>query len=156
MVRFQHSISTNVDFKLNELDDCYQIVLHHHTKDPINASIDASIATLFRMCRITFGPELKPERVLIAHPKPVSYKTFDEFFSVNVEFDAPETQLFFSKNTFEMQLSSANPDLARMNAQIVIEYLKYFDKESLSMQVRTRNIEELNNGVHIRKKLLLL
>lgn len=153
LVRFQHSITTSGDFIFNELDDCYQIILQSKLKHPVDVSIDASVATLFQMCRITYGPGLKVIRVCISHPEPESFEKFNEFFGVKVEFDAPDTQIFFSKNSFERKLASSNPDLARMNDQVVIEYLKQFDKKNLSMQVRAHIIEELNNGVPHQEKI---
>jgi len=153
LVRFQNSITTAAEFIFNELDDCYQIILRPKIKNPVPVSVDASIAALFQMCRITYGPELKAERVCIAHAKPDCIKKFNDFFGVNVEFDASENQIFFTKNTFDSELATSNPDLARMNDQVVIEYLKRFDKKNISMQVRARIIEELNNGVPNQEKI---
>ena len=155
LVRFQNAITSAVDFSLNELDDCYQIILRSKIKHPENVSVDAGMATLFRMSQITYGPDLKAERVCIAHKKPEQYKKFNKYFGVDVEFDASETQIFFSKNTFERKLATSNPELARMNDKIVIEYLKRFDKNNIVMQVRARIIEELNNGVPNQEKIAL-
>lgn len=153
LVRFQNSISTATDISLNELDDYYQIVVRSKIKHHVTVSMDAAVATLFQMCRITFGPELKVERVVIAHDQPENTEKFNEFFGVKVEFGGSETQLIFAKSTFEQQLVSANPDLARMSDKTVIEYLKKFDKSNLSLQVRARIIEELNNGVPNQGKI---
>jgi len=153
LIRFQHAVTTSADFIFNELDDCYQIVMRSTIKNPENASIDAGIATLFQMCHITYGPDLSADRVCIAHNEPDCRDKFNDFFGVNVEFNAKENQLFFPKNTFDRKLATANPDLARMNDQVVVEYLKKFDKKNISMQVRARIIEELNNGVPNQEKI---
>lgn len=155
LVRFQSSLTTATDFILNELDDCYQIILRSKIKKPEYVSIDASIASLFKMCQITYGPNLKVESIHLAHPKPksTSIKKFDDFFGVKVKFDTTETQLLFAKNVFEIKLPTANPDLARMNDKIVIDYLKRFDKNNIAMQVRARIIEELNNGIPNQDKI---
>lgn len=155
LVRYQYAISTAIDFSLIELDDCYQIKLCSKLKDPLDVSVDAAVATLFQMCRITFGPDLKADRVCIGHEKPSKSEEFNEFFGVKVEFEfaAKASNIFFSKNIFERRLSSSNPDLARMNDQIVVEYLKKFDKKNISLQVRARIIEELNNGVPHQEKI---
>jgi len=153
LVRFQAAITTASDFMLNELNDCYQIILRSKIKKTEYTSIDASIATLFKMCQITYGPNLKAESVHIAHPKPAGSKKFDEFFGVKVKFDSKENQLIFTKNVFEIKLLTANPELARMNDQIVIDYLQSFDKKNISMQVRARIIEELNNGIPHQNKI---
>ncbi len=153
LVRFQAAITTSAEFTFNELDDCYQIVIRSKLKNPESVSIDATIASLFKMCQITYGPDLKAEKVCIAHAKPDCTKKFDNFFGTKVKFETEETQLFFAKKTFELKLLTANPDLARMNDQIVIDYLKCFDKKNIVMQVRARIIEELNNGVPNQEKI---
>ncbi len=40
-----------------------------------------------------------------------------------------------------------------MSDQVVIDYLKQFDKKNITMQVRARIIEELNNGVPNQEKI---
>jgi len=153
LIRFQHAVTTSSDYVFNELDDCYQIVMRTKIKKPENVSVDAGVATLFQMCLITYGPDLTVDRVCIAHDEPDCRAKFDDFFGVNVEFNAKENQLFFTKNKFDRKLATANPDLARMNDQVVVEYLKRFDKKNISMQVRARIIEELNNGVPNQEKI---
>ncbi len=153
LVRFQSAITTSIDYVFNELDDCYQVIFRSKIKNPEIVSIDASIATLYKMCQITYGPDLEVDAVSIAHAKPDCAHKFDEFFGVKVKFDAQETQLFFSKNVLELRLPTSNPDLARMNDQIVIDYLKCFDKHNIVMQVRARVIEELNNGIPHQDKI---
>lgn len=153
LVRFQHALTTAADISFNELDDCYQIIIRSNLKHPVNVSIDATVASLYQMCRITYGPELVPERVCIAHARPGCASEFDSFFGVHVEFDSNENQIIFSKNAFERSLATSNPDLARMNDQIVIDYLKQFDKKNISMQVRAHIIEELNCGVPHQEKI---
>ncbi|VAW61736.1 Transcriptional regulator, AraC family [hydrothermal vent metagenome] len=150
LIRFQRSISTAFDLSLNELDDSYQIIIRSHLKKPAGVTFDASIATIFRMCKITYGPELKAERVTISHPAPEPQECadkFNEFFNVQVEFNAKETQVLFAKQAFENKLTSSNPDLARMNDKVVIQYLDSFDKNNVSAQVRAKIIEQLCNGI---------
>ncbi|HED33196.1 MAG TPA: AraC family transcriptional regulator [Gammaproteobacteria bacterium] len=99
------------------------------------------------MCKIIYGPELVLERVGFSHSAPDCANKFDKFFERKVEFDSDETQGLFSKKSFENKLPSSNPELARMNDQVVIGYLKSFDKENISIQVRSKIIEQLTNGV---------
>jgi len=153
LVRFQAALTTAADFILNELDDCYQIIIRSKLKKTEYTSIDASIATLYKMCQITYGDDLTVESVSIAHPKPDCSKKFDRFFGVKVKFDAKENQVIFAKNTLELRLVTSNPDLARTHDEIVINYLKRFDKNNIVMQVRARIIEELNNGIPNQEKI---
>lgn len=153
LIRFQHSISTAIDFTLNEIDAGYQILLRSKIKNAVDISIDASVASLLRMCRITYGPELEVERVSFSHTQPNCVEEFKEYFGIPVEFDASETMIVFPKDAFEKILVTANPELARMNDLVVIEYLKKYDKENVSLQVRAQIIENLNSGVPDQEKI---
>lgn len=153
LVKFQRSISTAIVFTIKEIDKRYHIILRSNLKNAVDVSIDASIASLLKMCRITFGPELEVDRVSISHEKPNCAEQFAEYFGVPVEFDAAETEIVFSKETIEKRLVTANPELARMNDQVVIEYLKKYDKKNISHQVRAKIIEMLNNGVPNQERI---
>jgi len=109
LIRFQHAISTALDFVFNGLDDCYQIILNSKINNPVDVSVDAGIATLFHMCRITYGPELVAERVCIAHSKPECSKKFNAFFGVDVGFGAAKNQIFFLKIPLKEHLRHQTP-----------------------------------------------
>jgi AraC-like DNA-binding protein len=63
-----------------------------------------------------------------------------------VEFAAPLNAVYFDATQLEQALPSANPELARANDRVVIDYLNRFDRETLSMQVRARLIDLLPSG----------
>ena len=44
-------------------------------------------------------------------------------------------------------LASANPELARINDQVVVDYLARFDRDSIAMQVRSKIIHQLPDGI---------
>lgn len=153
LVRFQHAISTALNYSFFEEGDFYHIVLYSKIRAPMNASVDASLASLFKMCSITYGPELRPAQVCFSHATPSKVEPFDEFFGVKVEFDSPESKIVFSKKTFDRRLASSNPELARMNDEVVLQYLKQFDKKNITLQVRSHIIEELGNGMPQQEKI---
>jgi AraC-like DNA-binding protein len=63
-----------------------------------------------------------------------------------VRFEAEDNLLCFDRTSLEAHLPSANPELARINDQTVIDYLARFDRENTAMQVRSRLIEHLPAG----------
>jgi len=153
LIRFQKSLISSASYTLKENGNNYQIILSTTLENPVDVSIDASVASLLQMCRITYSPDLKAERVCISHPTPRNKKKFNDFFGVIVEFDMPETMIQFSKSIFDQKLVTANPELARMNDQIVIEHLKRFDKNNISLQVRSLIINKLNDGTPSQNKI---
>ena len=63
-----------------------------------------------------------------------------------MEFSAPDNVLYFSKESLEAHLLTANPRLARINDRAITEYLAQFDKESTAMRVRAKLIGLLSAG----------
>ena len=153
LLRFQHAISTALDLKLTQSGNMYFIEINSRLKRPVSVSGDAAIATIYQMCRITFGPDIKPLEVSIAHARPKCSDEFDAFFGVPVKFDADTTRLCFDGDMFESSLASSNPELARINDQVVTEYLQKFDKKNIVAQVRAEIIKQLTNGVPRQEKI---
>jgi hypothetical protein len=53
-----------------------------------------------------------------------------------IDYDRPDNRLRFDNAVLNRPLTSANPELARINDQTVLDYLARFDRASIAMQVR--------------------
>lgn len=149
LVRYQRVVSTALNIQLEEHHETYNLIFHTNAfgGQPAIASIDAGVAAFFSMCKLTAGPDIQPTHVMFEHEKPECAKRFNEFFGIEVEFSADDNRVIFDKETLEKPLSTAHPELARVNDEMVIEYLRHFDKEVISTQVRAQIIEQLPGGI---------
>ena len=86
-------------------------------------------------------------------PRPDCSDRFEALFRSPVEFGADSNALYFDPVALREPLPGANPELARANDQVVIDYLGRFDREHLSMQVRSRLIELLPGGQPAQKDI---
>jgi AraC-like DNA-binding protein len=68
-------------------------------------------------------------------------------FGPSIEFDAVDNRLCFDTELVNKPLTTANPNLARINDQTVIDYLARFDRASIAMQVRSKIIDQLPDGI---------
>jgi AraC-like DNA-binding protein len=68
-------------------------------------------------------------------------------FGPSIEYGAMVNRLCFDSEQVNQPLTTANPELARINDQAVMDYLARFDHESIAMQVRSKIIEHLPGGV---------
>ena len=71
---------------------------------------------------------------------------FDTFFACPVYYDQDENYLMFNADVFTAKLPGANPQLARANDQVVIDYLREFDRQDIVSQIRASIIEYLPSG----------
>lgn len=158
LVRYQRVISTALNMQLEECADTYKLILHTtaFSTQPVPASIDAALAAFFRMCQITAGPDISPLEVKVGHMDYGCSDRFEQFFGTPVEFGTDEICIRFDKASLEKQLSTAHPELARVNDQMVIDYLKHFDRSDITTQVRAQIIDQLPNGMPQQERVALM
>lgn len=148
LVRFQRLISTNARVTLEETDRGFALVGGQHVRndDFEPASGDAMMAILVRLCRITMGESLNPTRVCLAHGRGVCEARYQSYFRSEVAFDAPQYRLEFAREVVTGALPTANPQLARINDDVVIAYLARFDANDIVTRVRRQLIDNLVGG----------
>jgi AraC-like DNA-binding protein len=148
LIRYSRLISTAANLELRDTDTDLDLVLLHPTgvKFVAAAFQDAGMTGFLRMCRLTAGEDIHPSRVTLKHPRPSCHERLEAYFHAPVEYDAGANVLSFDKTLVDTVLTHANPELARINDQAVVDYLARFDRDSITMQVRARIIERLHDG----------
>ena len=151
VIRFQKILATDLKLALRETPAGYCIYdTVSMSDDPFRfpgAVYDAHLASILKICTIMMGPDIKPLRVAIEHAATDCAERMNEYFGIAVEFSAGENSIEFSKDIVELASSSANPELTRINDQIVIDYLNQFDKDDIVTQTRIYIIDHLPSGV---------
>jgi AraC-like DNA-binding protein len=133
-------------FERTEADYCLILDPSKMKPHPLPVTVDASLAILMIMCRAAYGEDLRPIRVSYQHPEPESTDCFNEFFKAPVSFSQPETAMWLEADVVTAPLATANPELVRINDQIVTDYLAHLDRHDVTMQVRAKLIERLPSG----------
>ena len=80
------------------------------------------------------------------HERPSCADRFDRLFGVTVEFDQPGYELWMDPEVVNEPLATANPELVRINDQIVTDYLAHLDRSDVTTRVRAKLIERLPDG----------
>jgi AraC-like DNA-binding protein len=141
-------VTTVAEMKLEESDAHFAFRIHPliaRSSVPYEA-VDAGLATFVRMCRMSYGEDFNPLRVVTQRSEFDNPARYEEYFCAPVEYSAPDNVLYFSKDSLEAHLPTANPRLARVNDQVITEYLARFDKGSTAMRVRAKLIDLLSAG----------
>jgi AraC-like DNA-binding protein len=113
---------------------------------PANEAVDAALATLVTMCRTSYGPEFRVQRVEMSRPLPVDPKPFSEYFQSPIEYGAPLNALHMDKASARARLPTANAELAVANDRIMKEHLARLDRDSVATQVKARLLGRLSSG----------
>ena len=113
---------------------------------PETAALDAALAMLFVMCRASYGPGFYPVVVTIRGDRVGCGARYREFFSAPVSFDEPVNAMSLDPAMVGQSLVTANPELVRINDQIVADYLAQLDRGDVIMRVRSKLVERLPSG----------
>lgn len=155
MTRYGRLVTTVAEMTLEEFDDHFAFRIRPliaRSKVP-NEAMDAGLATFVSMCRTSYGDDFNPLRVATQRPAFDDPAPYIEYFHAPVEFSAPDNILYFSKESLEAHLLTANPRLARVNDRVVTQYLAQFDKGSTAMRVRAKLIDQLSAGNVTQKEV---
>ena len=115
-------------------------------EQPLEAATDASLAVFVRMCRAAYGEHLDPLRVTFQHADAGASERFEELFRCPVGYAEENHSIWLDPDTVVEPLATANPELVRINDQIVTDYLARLDREDIVMRVRSKLIEHLPSG----------
>ena len=149
LARFARLINSALHFQLEEESDAMRVIVFPVTLPPDFefAALDLGMAAFLRMCQITAGHPVLPRYITLWRPAPPCPDQFEQIFGPSIEYGAPVNQLCFERNELTRHLASANPELARINDQVVVDYLARFERNSIAMQVRSKIIHQLPDGI---------
>jgi AraC-like DNA-binding protein len=149
MARYVRLVSSAATVRLVEHDQVVEFRMELESGcEPLPAyeSVDAAMATLVHMCRISYGEDFNPLRVRLRRPAPADPRPFETLFRAPIAFSAEGNVLDFAKADLESHLLTSNPALAAANDRVIAEYLLRFERSSVATRVRARLIAQLPAG----------
>lgn len=149
LVRYSRFINSATEFRMEAGAETTDLVAVIPDIFPnyVPAGADLGMAVFLRMCQITTGEALLPVHVSLQRPRPDCEAEFVRVFGASIDYDRPDNRLRFDNAVLNRPLTTANPELARINDQTVVDYLARFDRASIAMQVRAKIIEQLPDGM---------
>ena len=148
-VRYSHAVSDMVDLSLQKAGGAYKLSIEYIDLglEPVPESVDAAIASIVVMTREAYCEGINPVLVMLPRKKPDNAREFSEFFLSPIEWEAHECSLLFNEDEIEKPLPTANVELAVMTDKVMEDYLDSLDKNVLSMQVKSKLLNQLPTGV---------
>ncbi|KPJ87855.1 MAG: hypothetical protein AMJ53_17565 [Gammaproteobacteria bacterium SG8_11] len=148
-VRYSKVVSDLVQLNFEYVNGAYRLGIGVQAVgySPVPESVDAAAAVFVHMTRLVYGDEINPILVTLPREKPQVAKEFSEFFNAPIEYEAPETALFFIDEQVEKPLPTGNVELAHANDKIVKNYLSHLDRTHVAMQVKSKIVDLLSSGM---------
>ena len=113
---------------------------------PLPVAMESGMATILGMCRSAYGGHFRPKALELYHAETASAKQLAELFDAPVRYSQAEYALVIDPAVVSKALATANPELVRVNDQVVTEYLARLDRDDIVMRVRLELIERLPDG----------
>jgi AraC-like DNA-binding protein len=146
-VRYLRVVSEKPFLKLKEDPDGFTLIFSFENLGMrIPAQIDMGMALAIHMCRLNYGEDLKPIAVNIVHAEPSCAEEYFALYKAPVRFSADRDSITLSFPDVDKYLIGANPQLARLNDQVMIEYLGKLDKDNIVDRVTAVIIDMLPSG----------
>lgn len=148
--RYVRIVNSAATMSLNESTEGYELMAFSVPKEfnpqPALNAIDAGMALLLHLCRISAGKDLMPLRMEVKRPLPDCAERYYDFFGPNILFNSQQNIYIFDKHSIEKQLPTANIDLALSCDKIIKDYLAKMDKSDIVMQVKAKLTDSLSSG----------
>lgn len=156
MVRFSKIVSTSVNMSVvDEGDDVVvSMPLVEGIVAPSIHARDAFMAMLVLGMKDIYGYEVNYLRgVKLARSKPKDTTRHNQIFDCPIIYNNDVCELRVSKTFIDMVLPTGNTELARINEQVLSEYLKRFHKSDTVAAVYGVLIELMPHGEPSREKV---
>lgn len=146
--RFSRIVSNAVDVVIEHTPRGVKEVVTFLPGVPtVDEGIDLFMASTLKLGRMLTAMEHMPVEIRLCRDgSPAMRAEFEAFFGCPVEFRADENSLLIPHEWMNTPLPMANPELARQNDKVVMEYLRSFDGARISEKVRAELISRLPAG----------
>jgi AraC-like DNA-binding protein len=143
--RYCHVVSDAVEYQFVRSGSEYHFVIVAAEGVPFE-SVDAVIGGYLRMCRSFVGHDYSPLRIEMRRPRPQRPEDFQAVLRAPLYFECPENRMVFDCECVERVLDGANPELARHNDAIALQYLARIERGNIQARVREVLLSRLQYG----------
>ncbi len=153
-VRYLRIVSEKIFLTLVDEPDGFTLISSYEVLGMrVPAQIDMGMAMSIHICRLNFGENLNPVTVNIMHAAPSCTQEYHALFKVPVQFSADRDSMTFSYADVDKYLIGANPQLARLNDQVMVDYLAKLNKDDIINRVTSVIVDMLPSGGVVDEKV---
>lgn len=132
--RYSHLGTDAVEYQFHRVGSEYHMVVDPVAELP-DETIDAIVGSHLRMCRSLAGRDYAPLRIEFRRPRPARIEDFEAVLRAPLIFNAAQTRMVFDCDSFERPLDGGNPELARHNDAIALQYLSQLERDNIQARV---------------------
>ena len=145
--RYSRIVNQGINLKTRERGGEFSLVVSFRTGvRGVPVWCDAILAVIAALCRVNYGPEFQLASVSFTHPAPACSGDFYAHFRCPIHFAARDNRLTLPLALLDRPLPGANPELAKLHDQIMIDYLATLGSDTLIEAVKAAIVDQLPSG----------
>ena len=145
--RYSHVVSEQLNMHVTDTPQGLKICLNlEDSSSVLPQRHDLTIAMLMHLCRINFGNKLVPTEVKLAHPQPKCSQLLDDYFRIDIQFDADQSSLTIARKDVDTILNPENNQISLLHDDVLMKYLIKVQNGDIVQQVQTIIIDNLPDG----------
>lgn len=155
-VRFADVISTSARLELLESEEetSVKFFLDQGQMKPSYQAIDAFCGLAMISLKSLLRTDQNIVKTLrLCRPKPADTSRYQQIFGCPIEFKAEIDEMVFENSCLDIAIPTANPELARINEQILAEYHAKLNKEDVVTSVLRKISEHLSTAEPSQEKI---
>lgn len=156
VIRYFRVVADVAELELQDAGDGYRFVMHIGDRGPQPApeAVEGFVYALLLFCRQRLErPALAPRELRLRRPPPAQPAPFLAAFGTQIAFGADENIMVFDREDLDQPLEGANPELARINDEVIERYLARHDRDDVINRVRAKLSELLPLGEPSQEKV---
>ncbi|AOS96085.1 Transcriptional activator NphR [Microbulbifer aggregans] len=115
--------------------------------------MDSTLAGLVRLCRLQYGESFVPASVSMSRPAPVDRSVWDDYFGVDVQFDAPCDAVYIRRELAEQRLPTAHSGILERHDALLARAMASRHEADIVTKVRLEIQRQLPTGVLALEKI---
>lgn len=121
--------------------------------DGPSIAADAGIAAILKMARLLMGEDFHPLEVGCPHPPNAAGLLLEQCTQCPVQYGGKGIEVVFDRHDVERVQATGNPELSRLNEQVLSQHISKLSGHSIDAQVESALIQMLPSG-QIQEKMI--
>ncbi len=143
LARYIKVLNSETGMKVDEANG--EVIISYEKQYSVGRSA-AALSLLMHMCRVNYQEDLAPIKVTLWHSAPDDTSKYYAYFKCPVEFNTGVDSIVFPSSVVEEELSGGNNQLAKLNDQVLIQYLNSLTQDNLIARIKAIIVKNLPSG----------
>lgn len=146
--RYYRLVTTRTEVCLDEQGDAFFVHFRSNSDRVHDLALRERVRLVspVQLCRLSYGEDFAPRRVLFSHPEPPSAHHYYQYFRCELLFDQPETAMVISTEVVDEPLAGFNPQIVQQFDRMMADYLAKQDRDDIVGRTRAAILEDLPSG----------